>query len=67
MKLRESKGNALVLDKTVTLKATKVGWQQLSQTLTAAGSGDSLSFAVYGLMSAGQNFYADDLSLTSPS
>ena len=67
MKLREWKGNTLVLDKTVTLKATKVGWQQLSQTLTAAGSGDSLSFAVYGLMSAGQSFFADDFSLTSPS
>jgi hypothetical protein len=67
MKLREWKGNTLVLDKTVTLKATKVGWQQLSQTLTATNSNDSLSFAVYGNMSAGQSFYADDLSLTSPS
>jgi hypothetical protein len=67
MKLREWKGNTLVLDKTVTLKATKVGWQQLSQTLTAINSNDSLSFAVYGNMSAGQSFYADDLSLTSPS
>jgi hypothetical protein len=67
MKLREWKGNTLVLDKTVTLKATKVGWQQLSQTLAATNSGDSLSFAVYGTMSAGQSFFADDLSLTSPS
>ncbi len=65
MKLREWRGNTLVLDRTVTLKATKVGWQQLTQTLTAAGSGDSLSFAVYGKLSAGQSFYADDLSLTT--
>ena len=67
LKLREWKGNTLVTDKTVTLKATSVGWQQLTQTLTSAGSGNQLSFAVYGTMSAGQSFYADDFSLTSPS
>jgi hypothetical protein len=67
LKLREWNGNTLVTDKTVTLKATSVGWQQLTQTLTAAGSSNQLSFAVYGVMSAGQSFYADDLSLTTPS
>jgi hypothetical protein len=67
LKLREWKGSTLVTDKTVTLKATSVGWQQLNQTLTAGGTGNQLSFAVYGVMSAGQSFYADDLSLTSPS
>jgi hypothetical protein len=67
MKLREWKGNTLVSDKTVTLKATKVGWQQLSQTLAAVNTNDQLSFAVYGNMSAAQSFFADDFSLTSPS
>ncbi|HEX4432108.1 MAG TPA: hypothetical protein VHZ96_22750, partial [Frankiaceae bacterium] len=67
MKLREWKGNTLVTDKTVTLKATSVGWQQLTQNVTAGGTGNQFSFAVYGVMSAGQSFHVDDLSLTSPS
>ena len=67
LKLREWKGNTLVTDRTVTLKATSTGWQQLTQTLTAGGTGNQLSFAVYATISAGQSFYADDFSLTSPS
>ena len=67
LKLREWRGNTLVTDKTVALKAASVGWQQLTQTLTAGGSGDFLSYAVYGVLSAGQSFNVDDLSLTTPS
>jgi hypothetical protein len=68
LRLREWNGSTLVADQQVTLIAATTGWQQLSQTLIAAGSGHSLSFAVYANnISAGQSFYADDFSLTTPS
>jgi Domain of unknown function DUF11 len=67
MRLREWNGGTLVVDKFVTVTATAPGWQELTQTLTAAASGDQLSFAIYSnSISAGQYFYADDFSLTSP-
>jgi hypothetical protein len=67
MRLREWNGSTLVTDKFVTITATAPGWQQVTQTLTAAASGDQLSFAIYSnSISAGQYFYADDFSLTSP-
>lgn len=67
MRLREWQGSTVETDKLVTLAAADTNWYQLSQTLTAAASGDSLSFAVYGNgISAGQYFNADDFSLTSP-
>jgi hypothetical protein len=66
MRLREWNGANLVIDKAVTLTAAATGWQQLTQTLTAAASGDQLAFVIYGNISAGQYFYADDFSLTSP-
>jgi hypothetical protein len=67
MRLREWNGSTLVTDKLVTPTAAAPGWQLLTQTLTAARSGDQLAFAVYGIgISAGQSFYADDFSLTSP-
>jgi hypothetical protein len=67
MRLREWNGSTLVTDKFVTLTAATTGWQQLSQALTAAGSGNQLSFAVYSnSITAGQYFYADDFSLTTP-
>lgn len=67
MRLKEWNGSTLVTDKLVTFTAAAPGWQQLTQTLTAARSGDQLAFAVYGIgISAGQSFYADDFSLTSP-
>jgi hypothetical protein len=51
----------------VSLTAISTNWQQLTQTLTAAGNGNQLSFAVYANnLSAGQYFNADDLSLTTP-
>jgi uncharacterized repeat protein (TIGR01451 family) len=67
LRLREWNVNTLVTDKFVTLTAAATGWQQLTQTLTAAGSGNQLSFAIYAnSISAGQSFYADDFSLTTP-
>lgn len=67
MRLREWKGSTLVTDKVVSLTAATTDWQQLTQTLTAAGSGDQLAFAVYAnKLSAGQFFNADDFSLTTP-
>lgn len=67
LRLKEWNGNTLVADKFVTLTAAKTGWQQLAQSLTAVNSGDQLSFAIYSnSISAGQFFYADDFSLTSP-
>lgn len=65
LRLREWKSSTLVTDKVVTVTAATTGWQQLSQTLTAAGTGNQLSFAVYASISAGQYFYADDFSLTT--
>lgn len=67
MRLREWSGSTLVTDKYVPLTAATTGWRQLSQTLTAAGSSHQLSFAIYSNgISAGQSFYADDFSLTTP-
>jgi hypothetical protein len=67
MRLREWSGSTLVTDKLVTLTAAAPGWQPLTQTLTAARSGDQLALAVYAnAISAGQFFYADDFSLTTP-
>ena len=67
MRLREWSGSTLVTDRYVTLTAATTGWQQLTQTLTAAGSSHQLSFAIYGnSITAGQSFYADDFSLTTP-
>jgi hypothetical protein len=67
MRLREWSGSTLVTDKVLTLTAAAPGWQLLTQTLTAARSGDQLAFAVYAnAINAGQFFYADDFSLTSP-
>ena len=67
MRLREWNGSTLVADKVVTITAAAAGWQQLTQTLTAVRSGDQLAFVVYAkAISAGQFFYADDFSLTSP-
>ncbi len=67
LRLREWNGSTLVTDKFVTLTAATTGWQQMNQTLTAGGSGNQLSFAVYAIgISAGQYFYADDFSLTTP-
>lgn len=66
MRLREWSGSTLVTDRYVTFTAATTGWQQLTQTLTAAGSNHQLAFAIYGKgMSAGQSFYADDFSLTT--
>jgi hypothetical protein len=67
MHLREWKGTTLVTDKLVTLTAATTNWQQVARTLTAGGSGNQLSFAVYATsFSAGQWFNADDFSLTTP-
>lgn len=67
LRLREWNGSTLVTDKLLTYTATDTNWHQLSQTLTAAGSGNQLSFAVFGKsLSAGQSFNADDFSLTTP-
>jgi Purple acid Phosphatase, N-terminal domain len=67
MRLREWNGSTLVTDVVVSLTAISTNWQQLTQTLTAAGNGNQLSFAVYANnLSAGQYFNADDLSLTTP-
>ncbi len=68
LRLREwnSTGTTLISDKLVTITALTTGWQQMTQTLTAAGSNNQLSFAVYPIISAGQSLYVDDLSLTTP-
>ena len=67
IRLREWSGSVLVTDKFVTVTAAATTWQQITQTLTAGGSGDQLAFAVYANnLSAGQFFNADDFSLTTP-
>ncbi|HSX33742.1 MAG TPA: hypothetical protein VLF91_05405 [Candidatus Saccharimonadales bacterium] len=67
LRVREWRGSTLVTDKFVTLTAADTNWHQLNQTLTAGGTGNQLSFAVYASgFNAGQSFYADDFSLTTP-
>lgn len=66
MRLREWQGTTLKTDKWTTLTVSSTDWVQLNQTLTAAASGDYLSFIVYAKgIYAGQYFNADDFSLTT--
>lgn len=68
LRLSEWNGRIMVGSRAVTITARAAGWQQLRQSLIAVRSGDQLSFSVYADgISAGQYFYADDFSLTSPS
>jgi hypothetical protein len=68
LRLGEWDGRILVGFKAVTITAKAAGWQRLIQSLIAVRSGDQLSFSIYADgISAGQYFYADDFSLTSPS
>ena len=66
LRLKEWKGSTLKSDKATTLTAQRTGWQLLQQRVPAVAANDQLSFAVYGVMSANQTFYADDFSLTTP-
>ncbi len=66
LRLREWNGSTLITDKVITITAATINWQQISQTVNAAATGNQLSFVVYASsFNAGQSFYADDFSLTT--
>jgi hypothetical protein len=66
LRLREWKGTSSANDKAATITATATDWQKITVPLIATASGNQLAVAVYGnAMSAGQSFFADDISLTS--
>ncbi|HSE29686.1 MAG TPA: fibronectin type III domain-containing protein [Candidatus Saccharimonadales bacterium] len=68
LRLREWRPNwAMAGEVSQTITASSTDWQRVSQTYTTKESGNSLAYIVYAnAISAGQYFYVDDLSLTSP-
>lgn len=65
--LREWNGSTLVSENDVTVPAPSTDWFKLEVPLTALQNGTSIAFAVYGNdVDAGEYFYIDDLSLTTP-
>lgn len=67
LRLREWNGSTLVTDSKVTVPSPGTDWFEITNQITAAQNGTQLAFAVYGNdVDAGEFFYADDLSLTSP-
>lgn len=67
LRLREWNGSTIVTDNKNTYTTVGTGWQQVTTTITPVQSGTRLAFVVYGNdIDAGEYFYADDLSLTTP-
>lgn len=69
LRLREwTTGWALVTDSKVSYTASTTDWAEITNAITAKQDGTRLAFIVYGAdIDAGEYFYADDFSLTTPS